>query len=139
VVVVLMSRKPAGPPSNVPQAVSGYADSLDVTNVNMSQSTSLSGGMSTYIDGHIANKGDKTITGVTVQVFFANDVGNPPQIMLVPLQLIRSREPYVDTVPVNLAPIAPGGEADFRLIFENIGDNWNQQLPVMHAVQVSTK
>ena len=57
----------------------------------------------------------------------------------MPLSLIRTREPYVDTEPVSAAPIAPGGEADFRLIFENIGDNWNQQLPVMHAVQVSTK
>lgn len=139
VLLVLMGRKPAGPPPNVPQAVSGYADSLDVTNVNMSQSTSLSGGTSTYIDGHIANKGDKTVTGVTVQVFFANDVGNPPQIMTVPLQLIRTRDPYVDTEPVSAAPLAAGGEADFRLIFENIGDNWNQQLPVMHAVQVATK
>ena len=138
-VLVLMSRRPAGPPPNVPQAVSAYANSLDVTDVNMSQSTSLSGGTSTYIDGHLKNKGNKTITGVTVQVFFANDVGNPPQIMTVPLMLIRTREPYVDTEPVSAAPIAPGGEADFRLIFENIGDNWNQQLPVMHAVQVATK
>ncbi len=138
-VLVMMSRRPAGPPANVPQAVSPEADSLDVSDVAMSESTSISGGKSTFIDGHLKNKGDKTITGITVQVFFANDTGMPPQIMLVPLSLIRTREPYVDTEPVSAAPIAPGGEADFRMILEGINDNWNQQLPAMHAVQVATK
>jgi hypothetical protein len=105
----------------------------------MSESTSLSGGKSTYIDGHIANKGDKTVTGITVQVLFANDTGMPPQIETVPLNLIRTREPYVDTQPISAAPLAPGGEADFRLIFENIQESWNQQTPAMRAVQVSTR
>jgi hypothetical protein len=139
VVLVLMGRKPAGPPPNTLQPVAAYADYLEVSDIQMSESTSLSGGKSTYIDGHIANKGMATVTGVTVQVIFVNDVAMPPQIETVPLRLIRTREPYVDTEPVSAAPIAPGGEADFRLIFESVPDNWNLQTPGMRAIQVSTR
>jgi hypothetical protein len=139
VVLVVAGRKPSGPPPNTLLPVAAYGDNLMVTNVEMSESTSLSGGKSTYIDGHIANKGDKTVTGVTAQVLFGNDTGMPPQIETVAMNLIRTREPYIDTEPMSAAPLAPGAEADFRLIFENIGDNWNQQTPGMRAVQVTTK
>ena len=138
-VLAVVGRKPSGPPANTLLPVSAYGDNLMVTNVQMSESTSISGGKSTYIDGHIANKGDKTVTGVTAQVLFGNDTGMPPQIETVPMTLVRTREPYVDTEPMSAAPLAPGGEADFRLIFENIGDNWNQQTPGMRAVRVTTK
>jgi len=139
VVLVLMGRKPAGPPPNTLQPVAAYADNLEVSSLQMSESTSISGGKSTYIDGHIANKGTATVNGVTVQVIFANDVAMPPQIETVPLRLIRTREPYVDTEPVSAAPLAPGGEADFRLIFEGINSNWNLHPPELHVVQVGTK
>jgi hypothetical protein len=141
VVLVVLGRKPSagGPAANVEQTVSSYGDNLRVSNVQLSQSESLSGGKSTYIDGHVDNAGDKTITGIQVQVFFANDAGSAPTIDTVPMMLIRTREPYVDVQPVSAAPIAAGGGADFRLIFENVPENWNSQTPVMHAVQVSTK
>jgi hypothetical protein len=138
-VLVMLGRKPKGPAANVEQAVSSYGDNLRVSNVQLSQSESLSGGKSTYIDGHVENAGDKTIMGIQVQVFFANDAGTAPTIDTVPLMLIRTREPYVDVQPVSAAPIAPGAGADFRLIFENVPENWNEQTPVMHAVQVATK
>ena len=51
-----------------------YAKNLSFTQLAMSQSTSLSGGTSTFIDGHIKNSGPDTVTGVTMQVFFRNDV-----------------------------------------------------------------
>ncbi len=138
VLVMLARRGPVAQPNTL-QPVAAYGDSLEVSNVEMSESTSLSGGKSTYIDGHIANKGDKTVTGITVQVLFANDAGTAPQIETVPLNLVRTREPYVDTEPISAAPLAPGGEADFRLIFENIQESWNQQTPAMRAVQVFTR
>jgi hypothetical protein len=116
-----------------------YSANLAIGDIQMSESTSISGGKSTYIDGHIANHGPSTVTGVTVQVLFANDTGMPPQTETVPLSLIRTRQPYIDTEPVSAAPLAPGGEADFRLIFEGINDNWNQQKPEIHAVQISTR
>ena len=40
-----------------------YAASLPITNVVMSESGNLAGGKVTYIDGHITNTGNKTVTG----------------------------------------------------------------------------
>ena len=93
----------------------------------------------TYIDGQVTNSGGKTVTGVTVQVFFRNDEQMAPQIETVPVSLIRSRQPYIDTEPVKADPLTPGATKDFRLIFENIGGNWNQSLPDIHVIGVETR
>ena len=53
--------------------------------------------------------------------------------------VIRTREPYVDTQPVSAAPLVPGAEREFRLIFENINSNWNQAEPEIHVVGVRTR
>ena len=130
-------RKPALPNTAQPLAV--YASNLPLSQLAMSESTSLSGGKSTFIDGRIKNTGGQTVTGITVQVLFRNDEGMPPRVESVPLSLIRTRQPYVDTEPVSAAPLKPGGEQDFRLIFESIPENWNTQMPEIHVIQVSTR
>jgi Protein of unknown function (DUF2393) len=121
------------------QPAAAYAPNLVISAVEMSEATSLSGGKSTYIDGHIANHGAATVTGITVQVLFANDQGTASQLETVPLSLIRTRVPYVDTEPVSAEPLAPGGEADFRLIFESVNANWDQKQPEIHLIQVSMR
>jgi hypothetical protein len=139
-VLVLLGRKDGkDSAANTAQPLAAYAPSLPLTDIKMSESTSISGGKSTYIDGHIANHGTSTVNAITVQVLFANDQAMPPQIMTVPLTIIRTREPYVDTEPVSAAPLAPNGQADFRLIFEGINDNWNGQQPEIHITRVGTK
>ena len=115
-----------------------YAATLELTNLQPSQSESLSGGRSTYLDGHIVNHGNQTVTGVTVQAAFGVD-GGAAQTLTAPVSVIRTREPYVDTQPLSAAPLAPGAGADFRLIFEGVGDGWNQKAPALEIVQVSTK
>ncbi len=113
-----------------------YAPSLAVSGIAMSESTSLSGGKSTYIDGHIRNTGNRTVTAATVQVVFGNDEALPPQVETLPLTLIRAHEPYVDTEPVSAAPLGPGEDREFRLIFEDIRSNWNQHLPEIRVLRV---
>ena len=54
----------------------------------------------------------------------------------MPVTLIRTHEPYVDTEPMSAEPIKPGQTREFRLIFENIGANWNQQLPQIRVIRV---
>jgi hypothetical protein len=139
VLLLLGHRGAASPAPNVLQPLANYAPNLAITNVAMSEATSLSGGKSTYIDGHIANHGAAIVSGATMQVLFANDEAMPPQIETVPLTLIRMRQPYIDTEPVSAAPLAPGAEADFRLIFEDVKQNWNQQTPEIHVTQVTTR
>jgi hypothetical protein len=91
------------------------------------------------VDGHIKNIGGETVTAVTVQVLFANDEAMPPQIETVPLSLIRTREPYVDTQSVSAAPLKPGDEREFRLIFESIPSNWNTQMPEIRVIRAVTR
>ncbi len=137
--VLLERRGPAAPSPHTLQPVAAYSANLPISNLQMSESSSMSGGKQTYIEGHIANSGTKTVTGITVQVVFANDMRMAPQIETGPLNVIYMRQPYVDTRPVSASPIAPGGGADFRLIFDDISDNWNQQLPQIRIVQVETR
>lgn len=115
-----------------------YAANLELTGLQPSQSESLSGGRSTYVDGHIVNHGNQMVTGATVEATFAAD-GGQPQVLSAPVSVIRTRQPYVDTEPLSAAPLAPRAGADFRLIFEGVSDNWNQQTPTLKVVQVSTR
>jgi hypothetical protein len=138
VALILAGRHKAATPTTI-QPPAPYAANLQLSQLAMSESTSLSGGKSTFIDGHIKNTADKTVTGITVQVIFRNNEAMPPQIETLPLSLIRTREPYVDTQPVNAVPLKPGDERDFRLIFESLPANWNMQMPEIRIIQVNTK
>lgn len=138
VALVIAGRKKAPAVTGI-QPPDPYAANLRISGLQMSESTSLSGGKSTYIDGRIQNNGGQTVTGVTVQVLFRNEEGMPPQVETVPLMLIRTRSPYVDTQTVGAAPLKPGDEREFRLIFESIPSNWNQQMPEIRVIHVETK
>ena len=134
--ILLSQRKPGVPAGG--QARDDYADRLTLSDLQMSESTSLSGGKSTFIDGQVRNSGSETVSGATLQVSFANDEALPPQTVTLPLALIRTHDPYVDTEPLSAAPLAPGSSHEFRLIFEGVAANWNQQLPSIRIVHVLT-
>jgi hypothetical protein len=138
-VLLMVGYQKPGPPKNAVLPLDPYASSLVFSGLQMSESTSLSGGKSTYIDGRVKNAGTKTVTAATAQVLFANDVAMPPQVETTPLNLIRTHEPYIDTQPLADAPLAPGDEKEFRLVFEGINSNWNQQLPEIHVIHVTTR
>jgi len=132
-------RKNAPPAPTTLQPPDAYAASLQVTSPAMSESENLSGGKMTYLDGHIRNTGSRTVTGATVQVVFANDEAMPPAIETVPLALIRTTQPYIDTEQVSAEPLKPGDGHDFRLAFESVPENWNQQMPLMRIIQTDLK
>ena len=121
-------KKPAPAPSTL-QPADAYAASLPLSQFAMSEAANLSGGKLTYLDGHVQNTGSRTVTGITVQVVFQNDEALAPQIDTVPLTLIRTKEPYIDTEPVSANPLKPGDDREFRLTFESVPDNWNRRCP----------
>jgi hypothetical protein len=137
--LILVGRHQAAPPPNRLLPADPYAASLPVSHLAMSESESVSGVKVTYLDGRIQNTGSKTVTSVTAQVVFANDENMPAQIETVPLTLIRTHEPYVDTQPVSANPLHPGDDREFRLIFESIPENWNTQMPLVRIIQVGTR
>jgi hypothetical protein len=137
--VAIAGRHKPVAPLNTIQPVDAYAASLPLSQLAMSESESLSGGKLTYLDGHLQNAGQRTVTGVTVQVVFGNDEGLAPQVDTVPLTLIRTREPYIDTEEVSADALKPGDERDFRLTFETIPANWNTQMPEVRIIRTNTR
>jgi hypothetical protein len=130
------SRAKVTPISATPDA---YAASLPITGLAMSESSNLAGGKVTYLDGHIANSGGRTVTGVSVQVLFRTFAHEVAQNETQQLKLIRTRQPYVDLEPVSAAPLAPGAEGDFRLIFDTVNPDWDGAYPELRIVHVDTK
>jgi hypothetical protein len=117
-------------------AADPYAKDLALTNIRMSESTSLSGAKQTYIDGDITDNGGKTLTGITVQVAFRDYTNRIGQKNTMPLTLVRTHEPYIDVGPVSAAPIQPGQTREFRLIFDHVTDGWNGQYPEIRVIGV---
>jgi hypothetical protein len=137
-VLVFAGKKPPAAPNTL-QPAAAYAASLPLSQLAMSESTSISGTKVTYLDGHVQNTGSSTVAGATVQVVFQNDEQLAPQIDTMPLTLIRTRQPYVDTEPVSADPLKPGDDREFRLIFESVPANWNTQMPEVRIIQTSLK
>jgi hypothetical protein len=139
VVVSLEYGKSTPKVTPISAAQDAYAASLPVTDLTMSESANLAGGKVTYLDGHIANKGTRIVTGVTVQVLFRNVAHEVAQNETQSLKIIRMREPYIDVEPVSAAPLKPGSEQDFRLIFDAVSPDWDGAYPEVRVIHVETK
>src|ERR1039457_452154 len=68
VVVFLEHGKNTTQVTPISTAADPYASSLPISGLAMSESANLAGGKVTYLDGHIANQGNRTVTGITVQI-----------------------------------------------------------------------
>ncbi|MDE3187150.1 MAG: DUF2393 family protein [Acidobacteriota bacterium] len=139
-VVVLVLEHGRKPPTVMPisSALDPYAASLPITGLVMSESGNLAGGKVTYIDGHIANKGNRTVTGITVQVLFRDPAREVTQNETQALKLIRMRDPYIDVEPVSAAPLKPGAARDFRLIFDAVSPDWDGAYPEIRILHVDS-
>ena len=135
---ILERGKPTASVTPISAAQDAYASNLSVSNLAMSESASLSGGKVTYLDGHIANKGSRTVTGVAVQVLFRNYAHEVAQNETQPLKFIRMRDPYIDVEPVSAAPLKAGAEQDFRLIFDTVSPDWDGAYPEVRIIHVDT-
>lgn len=140
VMVTLLGGRAKPAPPEVDQtkvsALDPYAAKLLISGVKMSEASNFAGSKVTYVEGQLTNKGDKTLTGVTIEVVFRNSLGEIAQKEMMPAMLIRTREPYIDTEPVEAAPIKPGSTADFRLVFDHLADDWNQQYPELRVTGI---
>ena len=116
-----------------------YAANLSVSHLAMSESSNLAGEKVTYLDGLIANEGNRTVTGITVQVLFRDPAREVAQNETQPLKIIRTRDPYIDVQPLSAAPLKPGDQADFRLIFDTVAQDWDGAFPEIRIIHVDSK
>jgi len=120
-------------------ALDAYAGNLPISNLHMSESSNLAGSKVTYVDGSITNTGSRTVTGITVQVLFRDPAHEVAQNETHPMNIVRTREPYIDVEPVSAAPLKPGDSADFRLIFDTVAQDWDGAFPEIRIIHVDTR
>jgi hypothetical protein len=113
-----------------------YAANLPITNLQLYQSSNMAGNQLLYLDGHIVNRGDRTVTAIAIQVLFRNVAQEVAQNETQSLRIIRTRDPYVDLEPLSAAPLQPGEERDFRLIFDRVTPDWNGAYPQLRILHV---
>ena len=124
-------KTPSGPPP--------YTANLKFSDLKMSQAQNFVGATVTYIDGTLTNTGDKTVTHAVVQVTFKDLYGQVAQVETVPVKVLQTGGPYLDTVDLTAAPLAPGQSKPFRLIFEHLSGQWNQAYPDLQITDVTVK
>ncbi len=139
VVLVLQHGHSGDKVAPVTAAADPYAANLPITNVVMSESGNLAGGKVTYLDGHIANTGSQTVTGISVQVLFRNAAHEVAQNETQPVRLIRTRDPYIDVEPVSSNPLKPGQQRDFRLSFDTVTPDWDGAYPEVRILKVKVQ
>jgi len=124
-------KSAAGPPP--------YAANLKLSDLKMSQAQNFVGATVTYVEGTVANAGDKTVTHAIVHVVFQDAMGEVAQIENVPLQVVQTTGPYLDAVDLSSSPLAPGQSKPFRLTFEHVSAEWNQAYPELQVSDVAVK
>ncbi len=134
IVALLLRSQPknaSGPPP--------YATNLKLSELKMSAAENFVGATVSYVDGTVANSGDKTVTHVMVEVKFKDDMGQIAQREEIPLQVLKTTGPYPEAVDFSVSPLGPGQSKTFRLTFESISAQWNRQYPDIQVTDVAVK
>ncbi len=125
-----------------PKSASGpppYATNLKLSDFKMSAAENFVGATVSYVDGTVANSGDKTVTHMVVEVQFKDDMGQVAQREDIPLQVLKTTGPYPEAVDFSVSPLGPGQSKPFRLTFEGISAQWNHQYPDIQVTDVAVK
>ncbi|MGA8440321.1 MAG: DUF2393 family protein [Candidatus Sulfotelmatobacter sp.] len=134
VAAFLLRGKPKGPSGPPP-----YATKLKLSGLRLSAEENFVGATISYVDGIVTNAGDKTVTRVTVEVDFKDDMAQVAQREELPLQVLKTTGPYLEAVPLGTSPLGPGQSEPFRLTFEGISQQWNHQSPDIQITDVAVK
>jgi hypothetical protein len=133
IVLVLAGRHKAATPTTINRR--RLCGEPAVVAARDGESTSLSGGKSTFIDGHQNTGKDRhrhhRAGDLSQRRSDAAPDRNPAAFFGEPMT-------YVDTSP-SVRPRLKRRRADFRLIFESLPANWNMQMPEIRIIQVDTK
>jgi hypothetical protein len=116
-----------------------YAAQLALADLKLSQAQNFIGSNVTYLDGTVTNNGDKTVNAATVEVIFQNSLNEVVQDETQPLRILDRGGAYPQAVDLAIKPVAPHQSREFRLTFEHISADWNQQLPTEKVVDVTTR
>jgi hypothetical protein len=126
-------------PPRTAAAPPAYAANLKFSDLKMSQAQNFVGATVTYVDGTLTNTGDKSVTHADVKVTFKDFYNQVAQIEHVPVKVLRTTGPYPDAVDLVDAPLGPGQNKPFRLIFEHLSSQWNQAYPDLQVSDLTVR
>ena len=132
--LIFFTRSEAKPPHTTTDP---YAINLAFSGMKMSASENFAGGTVTFLDGKLTNNGDKTVTGIEVEITFKNSLGEVVQKENQGARVLQLSGPYPDTVSLQAAPLRPKSDRLVRFTFEHISGDWNQQYPELRIVHVT--
>lgn len=101
----------------------GYLTSLDLSDVEMGATDNALGQTLVEITGTIRNIGDRPVRSIRLNCVFFDVYG---------IELHR----VLSTIVRSSQGLAPGGEAAFRLPFDDIPAGWNQVLPSLYVAEI---
>ena len=133
-IIVLATRGNGSSQSN---QANPYLAKLQVSNLHMSTAENFAGGTVTYIEGRVANTGDKKVTSARVELVFKNSLGEISQKENLPVMVLLPNTPYTDYGPLDRAPLPAGQQRDFRLTIEHVTADWDGQLPQIRVIGLS--
>jgi hypothetical protein len=126
--------QPTGPAPEDP-----YSENLKITDVKLSQAQNFVGGNVYYLEGKIANVGPKSVSAATVEAVFRNSLGQVVDRQTQPLTIIEHRPGYDDSVGLAQHPLTANMQDQFRLTFEHISADWNQGVPELRFIKLTTQ
>ena len=90
IVVVAIASLLLRTDSKIAVASHPYATNLKLSDMKMSAAENFVGSTVTYLDGTVANTGDKTVTHALVHVSFKDSIGQIAQSEDVPLHVLQT-------------------------------------------------
>ena len=122
-----------------PTTPDAYASHLQIGDIKLSHAENLVGGDVIYIEGKVANMGDKTVTAARVEATFWSAMNEVAQKEHADLRILKKNGVYEDAVEFASAPLGPGQSTQFQMAFERISAQWNQAAPEIRVLRVATK
>lgn len=114
-------------PSPSGQAATSYAPQIEFGNLRVSAAETMMAGSVTYVDGSVRNKGDRTVTALTVTMTFHDVMG----------QIVQTEKTAI--VTDKTGPLQPNSIRPFRVGFDHISAEWNQAVPNLAVSAVYVK
>lgn len=136
VVVFVLSR--SRPQQTGPLPEDPYSSNLKIMDVHASEAKNFAGGSVYYLEGQIANTGSLNVTAATVEAVFRNSLGEIVDRQQQALMMVEQRPGYNDAVSLSQHPLTANMQAEFRLTFEHISADWNQGVPELRFIHITT-
>ena len=131
--------KVAAPSSGaeVPQQPGG-GDQLQIGNLKMTVSPPAGDMVAVKLAGTIQNVGGPKVNGATVEATFMDNTGHAAVQQTQPIQRMTLQGHSDRTVALKDQPLKPNDTGAFEVTFTGVPQNWNNQLPQLRIVDVST-